>query len=81
VFAESGDQLEACFTRASLPLSSSLTTYAAWMLYEGAGFESSFLPMPESAFAGGTYDPDIAAGWALDLAIDPSHPSARRLLP
>ena len=37
------------------------------LLYEGAGFESSYAPSPTTSFATGTYDPDYGAFWDFDL--------------
>jgi hypothetical protein len=44
---------------------------SAWMVYEGAGFESSFLPTPTGAFNIGQYDPNPAQWWGVNLAATP----------
>ncbi len=41
--------------------------FAAWWVFEGAGFETSYAVSPTTAFAHGIYDPDLASWWRVDL--------------
>lgn len=63
------------FVEAGIPLtllgSPSTVQIAAYMLYEGSGFESSYAPMPSDAFAVG-YDPNVASSLTLNSIPEPS---------
>ncbi len=67
VKAEAGSTLELTFPRTALGMGDAADV-AVWLVYEGAGFESSYAVTPSGAFPEGTYDPDLARYWAFDLA-------------
>lgn len=64
--AESGNFLEAAVSVADIGSPSSLL-FTGYMLYEGAGFESSYNVFPSGSFANGSYDPNLTS--AITLAV------------
>jgi hypothetical protein len=62
--AESGDTLEMAIPWASLPVGRQFTLTTR-MVYEGAGYESTYNGVPDTAFVEG-YDPDVDATLHLD---------------
>jgi hypothetical protein len=60
--------------RAALGLGDTLDI-AMYMVFEGAGFETTFAPIPAGAFADGVYDPDVARWYRFNLAA-PEPPAA-----
>lgn len=64
--AESGNFLEAAVNAADIGSPTSLL-FTGYMLYEGAGFESSFNVFPSNSFSNGTYDPNLTT--SIPLAV------------
>lgn len=65
VVAESGQFFEAGMSLVDLGLPSGNIHFAAYLLFEGSGFESSFAAMPSTAFNNGTYDPNLNSHFTL----------------
>lgn len=64
--AESGNFLEAAVSVTDIGSPTSLL-FTGYMLYEGAGFESSFNVFPSTSFSNGSYDPNLTS--AISLAV------------
>ncbi len=64
--AESGNFLEAAVSVADIGSPTNLL-FTGYMLYEGAGFESSFNVFPSTSFTNGSYDPNLTS--SISLAV------------
>jgi len=62
--AEMGDFFEAEILLNSIGSPTSVE-FASYALFEGAGFETSYAPVPSDAFTSGSYDPDLASSITL----------------
>lgn len=63
--AEGGTFFEAGLPLADLGSPTGNLCFVSYLLYEGAGFESSYAVMPSNSFVNGTYDPNPATYFTL----------------
>lgn len=64
-WAEGADTVELAVPLAAIGATDAIAAHVGW-IYEGAGFESSYAPVPATSFVDG-YDPDYTAWYGFDL--------------